>query len=330
MFSRMAPTVLFTAFCVAVAGSYVANEQQSLAHPAAPDPGYIEAVTAFSSEMALALQVGDRARFNELLQSQVSAIDDPHAVARFDPDVLPAPYDELRRILMHEELADLDAFLAAHPGIDLNTPLGRYQSVPLFWVTSHYFAAPEMIQTLLAAGANPGFTTENGYTFLHAASTPFANLFERQGVEAILAKVPPELIDMRTKDGVSVFLMALANAQDSMALALLERGGNPNERTPASVPEELFPGEPPLILAGANVKLVEALLFAGADPLAPDASGTPIVERVSRAASEAEAIAQERVSASEAEEWDRKYAADFARVRDMIRAAADGRLAQEG
>ena len=328
MFSRMAPTVLFTAFCVAVAGSYVTGERASLDRPGTPDAGFIEAMTAFSNEMALALQVGDHDRFRALLEAQVNAAGGVGEAVSFKRDVLPAPYAELRQILMEGQVAGLNTFLTAHPDLDLNAPQGRYGSVPLFWATANYRNARALMTALIEHGADPTFTTAKGYSLLHAMASPFAYALDRGDVDSVIAALPDRMLKARTSLGATAFHLALANGQSDLAIALLDKGADPNEPAPSRLPPALSPAEPPLIMAGPSVRLVEALLFAGADPLAKAADGTPILDAVTENAAFAEAALQDRVSASEAEEYDRQNAADYAKVRDMIRAAADGRLAR--
>lgn len=330
MFSRMAPTVLFTAFCVAATGSYISKGVTPLTRPGTLDAGYIAALNAFSDEIALALQVGDHARFHALLEAQVSSADELSTSLGFEPDMLPAPYNKLRKILMRGTLQELREHLRATPQIALNKPLGRYGSVPIFWATAHNRHAKGMMDELIAAGADPAFTTAHGYTLAHAISSPFSYGME-DDLDAILDMLPETTLRARTDQNATPFHLALANSQGTLALALLEReAGDPNEHAPADLSIELQPGEPPLILAGSNVSLVEALLFAGADPLATDAQGGTIVDHVAAAAAEAELFLQERLKTSEGEAFDRRYAADYRKVRDMIRAAADGRLAKGG
>ena len=75
--------------------------------------------------------------------------------------------------------------------------------------------------------------------------------------------------------------------------------------------------------------MVQALLEAGADPRAKDSAGRSILTAVTEGATAADRDLQDRLSASAAEESDRAYAADYARARDMIRAAVDGRMASD-
>jgi hypothetical protein len=329
MFSRMAPVVLFTGFCLSVAGVYVVEGRQPLTHPAAMSDAQMEALDLYYSEMKLALQVGDTSRFEELISLQIQDMQTGDTSA-IQPDTLPAPYQELRDILFNGSIASANAFLKGHPDLDLNTPRGRYGAVPLIWATGHMDSVPSMIQLLLEQGADPRFLTGRGYSVLHAAASPFNYYGRSEDMEDFLSLLPPELMTTVNRMGVTPLHLALINSQSALVEGLLLRGADPNAPPPSYTASEYLPGQPPLMIAAGNVDMVQALLAAGADPTAADLAGRQVIDVVTEGANAAERDLQDRLSASAAEESDRAYAADYARARDMIRAAVDGRLARGG
>lgn len=328
MFSRAAPTVLFTAFCLAVAGTYVTGGGSDLTRPGQMSSSEIAAMDSYYAEMRLALQVGDEARFQELIEGQIAAMQAGEHPRLDDPDTLHAPYQMLREIAMEGSPEQLRDLLARYPGLNLNTPQGRYGAVPLIWATSNAAEMPEMLQTLIAAGADPRFSTSTGHTVLHAIGSPFHYYDDVDDPARAIDLLPPELVTQAKSSGETPLHLALANIAVDHAVALLERGADPNAPYPDGAARPDIAGQPPLMVAGSDPDVVEALLFAGADPTARDAQGRRIVDVVSAGVRAAEAELQERVNASAAEAYDREYVADHRRARDMIRAALDARLAQ--
>lgn len=326
MFSRAAPAVLFTAFCLAVAGSYVAGERNALSRPGQMSDAEFAVMDAYYNEMRLALQVGDDVRFDALLQAQIAQ---PNATRpQFTPDTLPAPYQALRRALMDEDVAAFTAWRARHPGLDLNAPQGRYAAVPLIWATSNFAHMPALLQALIEAGADPLYATPRGRTVMHAIASPFHHYETDAQIDRALDLLPPQLLTQADRDGVTPLHASLGAGHPALALALLSRDADPNAPYPALARQPGLAGLPPLLLAGGDPQVIEALLFAGADPQARDPSGRRIIDVVWDALSVAEADLQERVNASAAEEYDREYVAGYRRAHAMIRAALDARLAQ--
>ena len=329
MFSRTAPVVLFTAFCLSVTGAYVTDGSRSLGPPGAMSEAQLQALDIYYTEMRLALQVGDTARFEELISHQIEDMQTGSA-SRVQPDLLPAPYGELRDLLFEGSVTSAKAFLAQHPNINLNKPQGRYGAVPLIWAMGHADFMPEMVKLLLEHGADPRFQTAQGYTLLHAAASPFNYYTRAQDVDEMLRMMPADLVTQANRMGLTPLHLALIGAQSAQVEGLLAHGADPNAPPPAHVEADYLPGQPPLMIAGGNARMVEVLLGAGADPTAVDQRGRAILDVVAEGALAAERDLQERVSASAAEESDREYAADYARARDMIRAAVDGRMARGG
>ncbi|WP_298257325.1 ankyrin repeat domain-containing protein [uncultured Litoreibacter sp.] len=329
MLSRMVPVALFTAFSLSVAGAYMVEGRKSLSHPAAMSDAQMRALDLYYTEMKLALQVGDSQRFEELVSVQIEALQTGD-IGDIQLDTLPAPYDELRDLLLTGSVTSARNFLLAHRDLDLNAPQGRNGAVPLIWATAHVDAVPSMVKLLLSQGANPRFRTARGYSVLHAAASPFNYYPKADDMERLLEMLPPELVTSPNRIGLTPLHLALINAQSSLAVGLLARGADPDTPPPSDVSLDNMPGLPPLMMAGGNVDLVQALLASGADPRATDLAGRRVIDVVTEGALAAERNLQDRLSASAAEESDRAYAADYARARDMIRAALDGRLAAEG
>lgn len=320
MFSRAAPTVLFTAFCLAVASAYVSGTPSPMTRPGHLSEAQLTLLDSYYLEMKLALQVGDHARFEELAAAQSADLEQGKS-GTFTADVLPAPYAQLRQALMDGVPSEVDAILQATPGLDLNMPQGRYGAVPLFWATGNSAHLPAMLDILLAAGAAPDFAASGGYTVLHAMASPFNYYHEDRSVAEALEKLPPSLVRRASTEGLTPLHLALSGGQSAQVVALLQRGADPNAPPPAGGPFPMQPGEPPLMMANGDLRMVAALLEAGADPAARDANGRRVIDALSQGAREAERALQDRISASAAEEYDRQYAADYARARDMVRDA---------
>lgn len=327
MFSRAAPVALFTAFCISVAAAYVTEGRKPLTRPGAMTDAQLAALDIYYEEMRRVLQVGDTAGFEGLISSQYMSMETGGAV-KIKPDILPPPYEELRDLLSDGSVASVKALLDANPDLDLNSPQGRHGAVPLIWATGHPDFMPQMVAALLEQGADPRFQTAHGYTLLHAMASPFNYQSSTKDVQDTLALLPPDILAMTARNGLTALHLALINAQTPQATSLLAQGADPNAPTPVMGADETFPGQPPLMIAGGDFRVVQALLAAGADPLATDAKGRSVLDAVTEGARVAELDLQERLSASAAEESDRAYAADYARARDMIRAAVDGRLAR--
>ena len=327
MFSRAAPVALFTVFCLIVVGAYVIDRAQSLTRPGAMSDAQLEALDRYYIEMKLALQVGDTARFEALTEQQTQDMQ-TGSESLVQPDLLPAPYGELRELLMGGSVAATKALLDRYPDLNLNSPQGRYGAVPLIWATGHVEFMPAMVRLLLKHSADPRFQTAQGYTVLHAAASPFNYYGREQDMGEVLNMLPPELISQPNRMGLTPLHLALINSQSAQVDGLLAHGADPNAPPPIHVPPDFLPGQPPLMIAGGNVGMVQDLLEAGADPTATDSGGRRVVDVVTEGAIAAKRDLQDRLSTSAAEESDRAYAADYARARDMIRAAVDGCLAR--
>lgn len=329
MFSRAAPVMLFTVFCLSVTGAYVTDGRRSLDRPGTMSKAQMDTLDAYYTEMKLALQVGDIARFEGLISVQILDMQ-AGGDSLIDPDILTEPYESLRQLLLSGSVSSTQAFLAKHPDLDLNAPQGRYGAVPMIWATGHMDAVPAMTKLLLAHGADPWFRSAFGYTALHAAASPFKYYPRESDVEAFLSLLPPALITQTDQLGLTPLHLALINSQSALVEGLLLRGADPNEAPPSDVGDGYYRGQPPLMIAGGNAQIVQALLGAGADPTATDLAGRQVIDAVTDGAIAAERDLQDRLSASAAEESDREYAAEYARAHDMIRAALDGRLAADG
>jgi len=327
MFSRAAPVVLFTVFCLSVVGAYVIEGTRPLSRSGTMSKAQLEALAQYYLEMKLALQVGDTARFEALIELQIQDMQ-TGSKSLVQLDLLPTPYGELREVLMGGSVAATKALLDRYPDLDLNSPQGRYGAVPLIWATGHVEFMPAMVRLLLEHGAAPRFQTAQGYTVLHAAASPFNYYGREQDMGVVLDMLPPELISQPNRMGLTPLHLALINSQSGQVDGLLAHGADPNASPPIHVPADFLPGQPPLMIAGGNVGMVQVLLESGADPTATDSVGRRVVDVVTEGAIAAERDLQDRLSTSAAEESDRAYAADYARARDMIRAAEDGRLAR--
>ncbi|PTX56663.1 hypothetical protein C8N43_1323 [Litoreibacter ponti] len=328
MFSRAAPTVLFTALCLAVAGTYVTGGGGDLTRPGQMSAAEIDALDSYYAEMQMALQAGDDARFEALINSQIEIMQDDGRPQLNDPDILPAPYQELRRIVMSGTPVDLAEILDRNPGLALNTPLGRYGTVPLVWATSNHDHMPEMIELLLIDGADPRFVTATGQTVLHAMGSPFHFYYDEGDVGRAIDLLPAELIAQPRHSGETPLHVAVANTATAQAVAFLERGADATAPYPKRADRPDLSEQPLLILALGQPDLVEALLFAGADPDVRHASGKRLIDMSAALLRSAEEGLQDRLAASAAEEHDRTYVADMKRSHDMIRAALDARLAR--
>lgn len=327
MFSRAAPVVLFTAFCLSATGAYIGGGFEVFSTARAVREMQINVLDRSFTEMKLALQVGDTVRFEELISARMKMMQTGRP-DKIKMDELPAPYGVLRTELMAGDVAQVRALLKAHPKLDLNRAQGRYGAVPLIWATGNESQMPEMIAVLLKAGARPNFASARGYTVLHAMASPFNSYVGAGDVADAVALLPDELIRQTTGAGLSALHLALVGNKTEQVIALLERGADANTPPPLALGEDFAAGQPPLMIAGGNLRMVAALLKAGADPVREDSHGRSILGAVTQGALAAEQALLDRLSASEAEEHDRQNAADYARARGMIQTAIEARLAR--
>jgi len=136
-------------------------------------------------------------------------------------------------------------------GFDINMSTGNINETPLFLAS--VCRRPDMVKLLLELGANPLATNKWGETSFHRAVA----LGNKKVAEILLAK--GSKYDIKDAFGRTPLYVAAKEAQEEMALWLLELGADPNIMSKNSSESILFNaanrGEP---------KLIRALIDSGA------------------------------------------------------------------
>jgi ankyrin repeat protein len=135
----------------------------------------------------------------------------------------------------------------------------------------------DVLEALLAAGADPRAVSELGWNAFHAAvdvGGPAAN--DEPLVRSILGMLARLGVDIehRNHAGQTPLLRAILEGRPIEVRVLLELGADPNGRAGECKGScRLQPGEPALMAAVGNPEKLEILLGFGADPLATDREG---------------------------------------------------------
>ena len=288
----------------------------------------LDQAEVFYQEMRLASQMGDQAAFEALIDAQVLAVTSNSAPS-FEPDTLAEPYDQLRGLLMDGTLSEVDAFLRNHRDLSLNTAQGRYGGVPLIWATARSNNLAEVIELLIAGGARTNWSGHTGFGALHALGAPFNWVSERPDLARavdLLVQHGAE-VEQLSSDGLSPLHVAILGGQAPLVAVLLSHGADANRTSPVKAGPYALGGQPPLMMAGGNVDMVKSLLDAGADPSAEDREGRSVLETAKEGSKLADQELQDRLAASEAEHFDRQYAADYAMVVQLLIDALESPLA---
>ena len=135
---------------------------------------------------------------------------------------------------------------------------------------------PEIVRNLLDAGADPDRLNSKGKTFLHQAvfrGSPAV-------VELLLARFPEtsgEKIDLSM-----LIRKAILRSEKKIAMMLIEYCGAAGKTQEINTPDAS--GTTPLMLAAKikDVRLITALLDAGADPAARSNSGRNVLHKISK------------------------------------------------
>jgi ankyrin repeat protein len=146
---------------------------------------------------------------------------------------------------------------------------------------------PEVLRFLVASGADPHAVSALGYNAFHAAVDVNGEANREESVRATLTYLKSLGIDLELRNhrGQTPLARALAEGTATEVKALCEIGANVNASGPASgcgagAPETAL--RPLLFLAAAAAvdpdQKVDALLQAGADPLAEDGGGHTALE----------------------------------------------------
>ncbi|WP_419192353.1 ankyrin repeat domain-containing protein [Engelhardtia mirabilis] len=151
---------------------------------------------------------------------------------------------------------------------------------PLMRVLMGIDRDPRMIEALLAAGADPNATTEDGETALHLiVDVEGDGGFGDEPVQLArpLVDAGAEL-EARQAEGLTPLQFAVVHGTPDEVAALARLGARVDRCLPADFDPAGFAGLTPLAAALGSSAKVEALLAAGADAAQTDASGRTAVE----------------------------------------------------
>lgn len=186
---------------------------------------------------------------------------------------------------------DVAALKTALVGFDVNAGHGTYGSTPLYAALSDFEPSRDVIQTLLAHGADPALGLIGDSNVLHGAAFGSYDDWDQQDVNDIVASCCAArggLLEVRTpKLGWTPLHTALMESNAELAIACLVNGADPNAHFGTTNPPTYGSGDTPLHAILYQPDLVAILLDHGADPTQTNAAGQTVIEACAAELSEA-------------------------------------------
>ena len=176
------------------------------------------------------------------------------------------------------DVAALSKLLAADRSLGNRRDEGGL--TPLMRVLMGIERDPRLIEALLAAGADPNATTEDGETALHlVVDVDGDGGFGDEPVQLARPLVSAGAdLEARQAEGLTPLQFAVVHGTPDEVAALAGLGGRVDRLLPASFEPEALAGLTPLAAALGSTAKVEALLAAGADPSQADGNGHTAAE----------------------------------------------------
>ena len=222
---------------------------------------------------------------------------------------------------------DAGAVRSGLGGIDLNLPQDTRGGTPLHWALIARDRNPDVVDSLLEAGARVDLPDEQGLTPLHlVAAAPHPDR-DAAVTTAIVGQLMAAGADIEATDSFGwTPLHRAVLAGTAMELsALLAHGADPNVPFGAeSVPHETS-GRLPLMAAAHKPGKVRLLLDYGADPLGTDAAGVTVVSFFAAVERYTAELIGRRTAQGLADRLDRELSATLNLTAGMVRTAAAAR-----
>jgi ankyrin repeat protein len=191
--------------------------------------------------------------------------------------------------IQNEDIEAVRRILLDHP--ELIDSTDNFGATPLMSAVSCIERSIDIINVILAAGANINFQTSEGYSALHYAVgvDGEAQLNTVEVLERLIAAGAN--LELRQHYGWTPLLRAVVEGSVLEVKILLAAGSNPNVTLPADTLPAFNAGNTTLMAALTNVdaeEIVEALLAAGADPMKTAANGETFFDYIEASQAEAE------------------------------------------
>ncbi|KMW58139.1 hypothetical protein AIOL_003110 [Candidatus Rhodobacter oscarellae] len=232
---------------------------------------------ALQAELEAAMEAGDDAKVAEI-SARISAGAD-EMMAQFEAVYPPGPPlpPEVEDLFDALEQGDVALARAALQHTDVNGRFGEYEKTPLYHALSATDPRePEMVQMLLAAGADPRVGLSDNNTPLHAIADhmgPPEDVAQLSEVVRLLVAAGAD-IEARTDSYGWTPLQRAVMEGDAVELeALLRNGADPQALYAEHSMPAFSPGRTMLQIAGSSLDKVRLLLDYGADPQQRDAYG---------------------------------------------------------
>jgi len=189
------------------------------------------------------------------------------------------------------EDADVAALKSALVGFDVNAGHGRFGATPLYAALSDFEPSNEIIQTLLAQGADSALGLVGDSNVLHGAAFGSYGDWEQADVNDLVASccaAHDGLLEQRTPNlGWTPLHTALMEGNAKLATACLVNGADPNAPFGTTNPPTYGSGDTPMHAIIYRADLVAILLKHGGDPQLHNASGQSVIDAAKAAMSEA-------------------------------------------